>query len=393
LKDCFNYVLAKETIGDFFPNVFNELLNQPELQDVYVDLNELINLPLVGSITNDINLVVKALKENKKFTLDEEKNIIKVQLNDRTTIMLRDIPEDTPEEDIKILFGEYAEHITNMQPEYGRNFYVNFDSTGVTQEAFNYVRTKTFNNKNVGCCITTNFTHKTGLPYVYVPPEYQENPYKNNYDYKDKKKYRNKRKDFRKMGSTNNNSNGRGGGRPRGKKTRDFQSEQIQDLGEYWPPLPNSNKNDSKISDLKKYTIEQIVAVVDSLKDIQPPKWEQECVGISDVINSELEIGKVLPSSYKSEWVEKGKKKKTRQRSKSGKKEQPPTNQEEPPSVPIWPGRKHTKKEYVIKQTDDQQENNQQENNPNNLPNETTTNENQNITNESHSETQQNKTN
>jgi hypothetical protein len=54
------------------------------------------------------------------------------------------------------------------------------------------------------------------------------------------------------------------------------------------------------------------VAVVDSLKDIQPPKWEQECVGISDVINTELEIGKVLPSSYKSEWVEKvnGKKKK-----------------------------------------------------------------------------------
>jgi hypothetical protein len=215
-----------ETIGDFFPNVFNELLNQPELQDVYVDLNELINLPLVGSITNDINLVVKALKENKKFTLDEEKNIIKVQLNDRTTIMLRDIPENTPHEDIKILFGEYAERITNMQPEYGNNFYVNFDTTGVTQEAFNYVRTKTFNNKNVGCCITTNYTHKTSYPYVYVPPEYQENPYpyKNyNNDYKDKKKFnnRNKRKDFRKMG-TNNNSNGRGGGRPRGKKLVTF---------------------------------------------------------------------------------------------------------------------------------------------------------------------------
>jgi hypothetical protein len=81
-------------------------------------------------------------------------------------------------------------------------------------------------------------------------------------------------------------------------------------------------------------------------------------------------------------------KKKNRQRSKSGKKDETQTTyQEETPSVPVWPGRKHSKKEYVIKQTDEP------ENNPDNndIPNETTTNET--IQNELPSETQQNNTN
>lgn len=359
LKDCLNYVLAKETIADFFPNIFNEL---HEPQDVILDLMELLNVPLIGNLTNDINFVIKALKDNKKYTIDEENKKLKIQMNDRTTIMLRDIPEDTPQEEIKSLFGEYATHITNLQPEIGNNYYVNFSTVEITQEAFNLVRTKTFNNKTVGCCIKPNFTFKSNLPYVYVPPEYQENPYKFNNDYKDgKKKYPRKRKDFRKGGS-NPNSNGRGGGRPRGKK-RDFQSEQIQEVGEYWPPLPNP-RNESKISDLKKYTREQIVSVVDSLKDVQPPAWENGCVGISDQINTELEIGKVLPSSYKNEWIEKvrGKKKKNhRGRSSSGKKDESHTNQEVTPSVPVWPGRHKHKKEYVIKQTNNQPENETQE--------------------------------
>jgi len=318
LKDCLNYVLSKETIADFFPNIFDGL-NEP--QDVVVDLVELLNIPLIGNLTNDINFVIKVLSDNKKYTIDEENQKLKIQLNDRTTIMLRDIAEDTPQEEIKKLFGEYAVHITNMQPEIGNNYYVNFSTTEITQDAFNLVRTKTFNKKTVGCCIKPNFTFKSNLPYVYVPPEYQENPYGFSNDYKDgKKKYSRKRKDSKRGGYNPNSSNGRGGGRTRGKK-RDFQSEQIQDIGEYWPPLPHP-RNESKISDLKKYTTEQIVTVVDSLKDVQPPSWEIECVAISDQINTELEIGKVLPSSYKSERVEKerGKKKKHRGRSSSGKK-------------------------------------------------------------------------
>jgi hypothetical protein len=87
-------------------------------------------------------------------------------------------------------------------------------------------------------------------------------------------------------------------------------------------------------------------------------------VAFSDNINTELEIGKVLPSSYKNEWIEKakGKKKKThRGRSNSGKKDETHTNQDVTPSVPVWPGRHKQKKEYVIKQTNNTPENESQE--------------------------------
>jgi len=104
--------------------------------------------------------------------------------------MLRDIPDGTEQEEIKVLFGEFTDNITNMQPEVGNNYYVNFDTTEVTQKAFNLVRQQSFNGKSIGCCITSNFTfHNYAYPYVYIPPEYQENPYKNyNKDYNDQKK-------------------------------------------------------------------------------------------------------------------------------------------------------------------------------------------------------------
>jgi len=74
--------------------------------------------------------------------LDEEHNMLKVQMSDRTMIMLRDIRDTTSQEEIKELFAEFAVHIVNMQPEIGDNYYVNFDSSDVAQNAFNYVREK-----------------------------------------------------------------------------------------------------------------------------------------------------------------------------------------------------------------------------------------------------------
>jgi len=348
LKESLNYILSKENIPDFFPNV---VFDSMETQDIFIDLKDILNVPLIENMTTDKNFVIKVIQENKKYTIDEN-NFVKVNLSDRTTIMLRDIPEGTLPEEIKNLFGEFAEQIANMEPEIGNNYYVNFDTTEIAQNAFNHVRTKTFNGKNVGCCITTNFTKKKNFnfPYVYVPPEYQENPYKNyNNDYKDgKKKFNRKRRDFRGRGGPPNNSFR---GRSRGGRRNENPPE--LHIGEYWPPLPSS-QYDTKNSDLKKYTREQIVEVIDSLKDIKPPVWDKECVGISEQMNTELEIGKVLPNSYKSEWVEKvrGKKNTQRVRSNSGKRDEVQNNSKlETSSIPVWPGR-YKQKEYVVKQPD-----------------------------------------
>jgi len=156
LKESLNYILSKENIPDFFPNV---VFDSMETQDIFIDLKDILNVPLIENMTTDKNFVIKVIQENKKYTIDEN-NFVKVNLSDRTTIMLRDIPEGTLPEEIKNLFGEFAEQIANMEPEIGNNYYVNFDTTEIAQNAFNHVRTKTFNGKNVGCCITTNFTKK-----------------------------------------------------------------------------------------------------------------------------------------------------------------------------------------------------------------------------------------
>jgi len=161
----------------------------------------------------------------------------------------------------------------------------------------------------------------------------------------------------------------------RGKKSRNDYVEQVQDIGEYWPPLPNSSNNDSKPLDFKKYTREQIVMVLNSMKDVKTPNWENECYAISEQINTELEFGKVLPSSYKNEWVEKvkGKNSKRNHRGSRSNERKDEVNhnlneKEETPSVPVWPGRYKQKKEYVIKQNQNDQQTIEQmdSNTPNN---------------------------
>jgi len=64
LKDCLNYILSKDFIADFFPNAFDQLHDS---QEVFVDMKELMNVPIVENITNDLNMIMKALKENKKI--------------------------------------------------------------------------------------------------------------------------------------------------------------------------------------------------------------------------------------------------------------------------------------------------------------------------------------
>jgi len=363
LKDCLNYVLSKEYISVFFPNALGQLQYS---QEVFIDIKDILNVSLIGAITNDVGLITRVLKENNKYSLDEEHNILKVQLSDRTMIMLRDIPDNTPQEEIKELFAEYAEHIVNMQPEIGNNYYVNFDSSEVAQNAFNYVREKKFRDKTVGCCIKSSHNF---YPSYYPPqPEYeQENPYRYTNDYyKDgnKKRYnnRNRKKDsYRKVGQYNNNnttSNINPGVRGRGKRRE--ADVQVHDLGEYWPPLPNPRISDAKRDDMKKYTRDQIVLIVNSIKDVKAPSWENpDCAAIAEQSNTELEIGKVIPHTTKNDWVEKGKNKRNkRQRTPSVKKEESNVqNKDNDTSVPVWPmgGRQTKRKEYVRKQSTETQ--------------------------------------
>jgi len=161
---------------------------------------------------------------------------------------------------------------------------------------------KTFQDKLVKCCIKSSHNFYPG----YYAAEYeQENPYRYTNDYyKDgnKKRYnnRNRKKDsYRKVGQYNNNNTYNNSG-VRGRGKRREADVQVHDLGEYWPPLPNSRSGDTKRDDIKKYTRDQIVLIVNSIKDVKAPSWvNPDCAAIAEQCNTELEIGKVIPHSTK----------------------------------------------------------------------------------------------
>jgi len=224
---------------------------------------------------------------------------LKVQLDDRTTIMLRNIPKNVDPEEIKQLFGEFAIYIESLQPDYAYSYFVNFDTPSNTQLAFNYVRDQKYNGKNVQGCIKSHHNYKS----VFVLPTFQ---HQQEYPLREGRKrgYYKSRGGRKYDQRYNNGRRGGRGGKPRNEKynTND------QDLGEYWPPLPGNEeyKQGGYQKDFKKYSIENILEIISSMKDIIPPNWDDKnCVAISEERNEELEYFKVLPPNKNNEWIEK----------------------------------------------------------------------------------------
>jgi len=281
LKDNIDYVLSKDNITIFFPPESGQYKDQ----DVTVDLDQVLSVPLLAAYDNS-EMILNLLKENRKFTVDEEKKLVTVHMNTRTTIMLRDIPESTNQEDVKKLFGEFSSFIVDMKPEIGDNYLVDFKTADITQNAFVYVRQQTFNGKSIACCIKSNYNYYT--PQYYFPP--QENntiffDYSKDYD-------ENKRGRGRGRGKKYQN----GGGVYRGNTPKTFnnntrrnESPKVvsQDLGsEYFPPLsPNFNKRNMEAE--KKHQTDQQSDIVKGTVEVNTPEWDVTSMETGKSVNNE----------------------------------------------------------------------------------------------------------
>jgi len=278
LKDNIDYILSKDNITIFFPPASGHYKDQ----DVTVELDQVLNVPLLAAYDNN-GMILNLLKENRKFTVDEEKRLVTVHMNTRTTIMLRDIPENTNQEDVKKLFGEFSSFIVDMKPEIGDNFLVDFKTADITQNAFVYVRQQTFNGKSIACCIKSNYNYYT--PQYYFPP--QENntiffDYSKDYD-------ENKRGRGRGRGKKYQN----GGGVYRGNTPKTFNNNRrnespkvvSQDLGsENFPPL-SPNFNTRNVEGEKKQIDQQSDIVKGT--EVNTPEWDVTSMETGKSVNIE----------------------------------------------------------------------------------------------------------
>ncbi|XP_050295797.1 la-related protein Larp4B-like isoform X2 [Anthonomus grandis grandis] len=115
------------------------LLSQMD-NDQYVPIWTVANFNQVKKLTKDIKLITEVLRESPNVQVDEEG--IKVRPNHkRCIVILREIPDNTPLEEVKNLFsGENCPKLISCEFAHNSSWYVTFESDEDAQRAYRFLR-------------------------------------------------------------------------------------------------------------------------------------------------------------------------------------------------------------------------------------------------------------
>ncbi|XP_070570509.1 la-related protein 4-like isoform X2 [Ptychodera flava] len=119
--------------------------------DQYVPIWTIANFNAVKRLTTDINLIIDVLRESPYLQVDDQAERVR-PITKRCIVMLREIPDATPLEEVKALFsGENCPKFASCEFAHNCNWYVTFDSEADAQNAYKYLReeVKTFRGKPI----------------------------------------------------------------------------------------------------------------------------------------------------------------------------------------------------------------------------------------------------
>ncbi|XP_045106976.1 LOW QUALITY PROTEIN: nascent polypeptide-associated complex subunit alpha, muscle-specific form-like [Portunus trituberculatus] len=140
--------------------------------DQYVPVYILANCTQFKTITKDHSIIVEALKESPFVQLDEERNRVRPNYK-RCIVILREIPESTPIEEIESVFkSDECPKVVSCEFVHNSSWYVTFESDEDAQKAYWYLRgvVKTFKDKPILARIKTKPISRLGC--LSVLPSY-----------------------------------------------------------------------------------------------------------------------------------------------------------------------------------------------------------------------------
>ncbi|KAM8977554.1 la-related protein 4 [Pelodytes ibericus] len=119
--------------------------------DQFVPIWTIANMEGIKKLTSDMDLIVEVLRSTPVVQVDEKGEKVRPN-HKRCIIILREIPETTPVEEVKALFdNENCPKVISCEFAHNNNWYVTFQSDTDAQQAFKYLReeVKTFQDKPI----------------------------------------------------------------------------------------------------------------------------------------------------------------------------------------------------------------------------------------------------
>ncbi|XP_032831454.2 uncharacterized protein LOC116954776 isoform X2 [Petromyzon marinus] len=135
LKKQLEYYFSRENLaGDAY------LLSQMDSEQ-FVAVETIANFNLVKRLTSDINLVTDVLRSSTLVQVDEAGRRVRPVLPKRCIVILREVPQSTPPEEIEALFnGEHCPGYVGYEFAHNDSWYITFDSEADAQRAYKYLR-------------------------------------------------------------------------------------------------------------------------------------------------------------------------------------------------------------------------------------------------------------
>ncbi|XP_039207970.1 la-related protein 4 isoform X1 [Crotalus tigris] len=146
--------------------------------DQFIPIWTIANMEGIKKLTTNMDLIVEVLRASPIVQVDEQGEKVRPN-HKRCIIILREIPETTPVEEVKALFkNESCPKVISCEFAHNNNWYITFQSDTDAQQAFKYLReeVKTFQGKPIMARIKAinTFFAKNGYrgvdSSVYVQP-------------------------------------------------------------------------------------------------------------------------------------------------------------------------------------------------------------------------------
>ncbi|XP_038234675.1 la-related protein 4 isoform X1 [Dermochelys coriacea] len=119
--------------------------------DQFVPIWTIANMEGIKKLTTNMDLILEVLRSSPMVQVDERGEKVRPN-HKRCIIILREIPETTPVEEVKALFkNENCPRVISCEFAHNNNWYITFQSDTDAQQAFKYLReeVKTFQGKPI----------------------------------------------------------------------------------------------------------------------------------------------------------------------------------------------------------------------------------------------------